>query len=63
MGPIHRNFCDAVSALLRHIEQFEVEAIAVDRGDAKEVYCHCLAEQLESALRVGDSSEAAPQHN
>ena len=30
MGPIHGNFRDAVSALLRHIEQFEVEAIAVD---------------------------------
>ena len=59
MGPIHRNFCDVVSALLRDIEQFDVEAIAVDGGDAKEVCCHSLTEQFESALCVGDSSEAS----
>lgn len=59
MDPIHRNFCDVVSALLRDIEQFDVEAIAVDGGDAKEICGHSLTEKFESALCVGDSSEAS----
>jgi hypothetical protein len=62
MGPIYRNFYDVVSALLRDIEQFEIEAIAVDRGDSEEICCHSLTEQFEATLRVGNSSEATLSH-
>ena len=57
--PIHRNLCDVVSSLLRHVEQFEIEAITINGGDAKEVDSYRSTEQLESALRIGDPSEAA----
>lgn len=63
IGPIHRNFCDPVSALLCHVEQFEIKPIAIDGGHSKEICCHSSAEQFESALRVGDPSEAAPLHD
>jgi len=63
MGPIHRDFCDMVSALLCDVEQFEIEAIAINRRDSEEVCCHGLTEQFKAALRVGNSSEAALPHD
>ena len=63
IGPVHWNFSDIVSPLSRHIEQFEIEAIGIDGGAAEEVLRDSPAEQLEAALRVGDSFEAAPLHD
>ncbi len=63
IGPVHRDFRDMIAPLPRDVEQFEIEAVAVDGGDAKEVLRDRPAEQLEAALCIGDSFEAAQPHD
>ena len=37
IGPIHRNFSDAKAALASNIEELEIERVAVDAGDSKQI--------------------------
>lgn len=59
IGPIHRNFCDPIAALLSDEQQFEVKPVAVDGRYGKEIACHGSFEQLKPALCVADPLNAS----
>src|SRR5436309_1649327 len=57
--PIHRNLRNAITSPLGHIQELQVESIAVDRSNRKQILGHVSTEQLKAALSVRDSSDAA----
>jgi hypothetical protein len=58
VGPIDGNLRNPVVPAPRDIQKFQVESIAVDSGDGKEILRYTLSKQLETALRVGNSFKA-----
>src|SRR5579862_7335017 len=61
VAPPDTDFLHAVTAFLGQEQQINIEHITVDAHPPKQIPCHCLAIELEAALRVADVPQADDQ--
>jgi hypothetical protein len=57
--PVDGHFSNPVAAALSYVEEFQVKAIPVDAGYSKEILGYGSFKELESALGVCNSGDAA----
>src|SRR5690242_7886247 len=60
--PVHWHFRNAIAPLLGQVEELKIESKSINRCIPEKLLCDDPTEQLESALGVGDPSDAALLH-